>query len=545
MNRKERTKYIIVIVSMLVFSFIPGGSRPVLSKEKPGSLSDILDYIGDGWNKLNSENLYTEQLVFDVKIKHEDNKPWIVYIPHREPLAEAKEKIFKKLRMALILDIIALPGDPFEFDFSKKGHGLIYLPHSYVFPGGRFNEMYGWDSYFILLGLLRDGRLDLAKGMVDNFTFEIVNYGKVLNANRSYYLNRSQPPFYTRMALEVYYQTFDKAWLEGVFKASEKYYRYWTVKPHLTPETGLSRYFGSGEGPCPEVVGGEVDETGSNHYDVVREFYYNYTKSKRKDLPYDIRKYYKHNNKSKKAALKELFYTADRSMRESGFDPSDRFGPFSAGIIDYNPVCLNTLLYMMEKDLAEMSAIFGRETESKKWISAYLKRKELINKYMWDDEEGMYFDYNFRKKRRSSYRFATTFYPLWAGIPDKEKAEKLAVNLTVFERPGGISTSDNTTTKSQWDDPIGWAPIQIIVTHALEKYGYEKEAQRVAVKWCSTVLGEFRKYKTIFEKYDVNKCSYDVDLGAGYRSNEIGFGWTNASFLILHDMISNPEELLK
>jgi alpha,alpha-trehalase len=230
-------------------------------------------------------------------------------------------------------------------------------------------------------------------------------------------------------------------------------------------------------------------------------------------------------------------------MRESGFDPSDRFGPFSAGIIDHNPVCLNTLLYQMEKDLAEICVILNYDIEAKGWISTYMKRREVINHYMWDDEEGLYFDFNFVKKQRSDYKFATAFYPMWAEIPDEEQVKKLVANLSVFERSGGMSTSDNTTTKSQWDDPIGWAPIQIIVTQALLKYGYKKEAERIARKWCSTVLKEFNKHGTIFEKYDVRKRSYDVDLGAGYRSNEIGFGWTNASFLLLLDMISDPEKL--
>ncbi len=541
MNNKSCLKYTCAVISSLVFSLVIFGYRPLYSEEKKDALSEILEYISDGWDKLNSGNLSVDKLALDAKLTGE--RPLKIYIPHREPAQDARQKIFKNLRNEVIIHTTVLPEDFLRYDFEKVGHGLLYLPYSYVFPGGRFNEMYGWDSYFIMLGLLKDGRPGLAKNMVDNFTYEIVHYGKVLNANRSYYMKRSQPPFYTRMALEVYYKTQDKEWLDETLAAAEMYYLYWMKKPHYTPETGLSRYYGMGEGPCPEVVGGEVAEDGSNHYDTVKEFYHNYVKSRSTGIPYNVRDYYKHNRRLKKASLKKLFYIADRSMRESGFDPSDRFGPYSAGIINYNPVCLNTLLYVMEKDFAEMNLVLGNEQESRKWITVYLKRKELINKYMWDDEQGMYFDYNFVKKQRSDYRFATTFYPLWAELANEEQAKKLAANLSVFERAGGVSTSDNTTTKSQWDDPIGWAPMQIIITRALEKYGYENDAERIAIKWCSTVIGEFKKYNVIFEKYDVRKCSYDIDLGAGYRSNEIGFGWTNASLLVLLDMISAPGEL--
>src|SRR5262249_22264677 len=137
-----------------------------------------------------------------------------------------------------------LPASPAEI----QEHGLLYLPEPYVVPGGRFNEMYGWDSFFIQVGLLRDGHVALAKSMANNFLYEVREYGKVLNANRTYYLTRSQPPFLTQMVLNVYRATHDLAWLEQALPAIEAYYAYWSGVPHLTPETGLSRYFDFGEG---------------------------------------------------------------------------------------------------------------------------------------------------------------------------------------------------------------------------------------------------------------------------------------------------------
>src|SRR5207248_785447 len=140
-------------------------------------------------------------------------------------------------------------------------------------PGGRFNEMYGWDSFFIQLGLMRDGELDLARGMVANFVYEIARYGTVLNANRTYYLTRSQPPFLSQMVLMLYDADHDRAALARARPALMAYYRYWTQPPHALRALGLDRYDDSGEGPAPEVVSGERDEEGRTHYDRVREYY--------------------------------------------------------------------------------------------------------------------------------------------------------------------------------------------------------------------------------------------------------------------------------
>ena len=106
--------------------------------------------------------------------------------------------------------------------------------------------MYGWDSYFIIRGLLRDGRLELARGMVDNFFFEIEHYGAVLNANRTYYLTRSQPPFLSSMVMAVHDAQKaagkdDRAWLETAYEYVKRDHDMWTRAPHLAGNTGLSR----------------------------------------------------------------------------------------------------------------------------------------------------------------------------------------------------------------------------------------------------------------------------------------------------------------
>ena len=192
---------------------------------------------------------------------------------------------------------------------SIREHGLLYLPHPYVVPGGRFNEMYGWDSYFIQVGLLRDGELQRARDMVDNFVYEIQHYGTILNANRTYFLSRSQPPFLTRMILGVYEQTRDDAWLRSTLPAIDRYYRFWTSGQHAVPDVGLSRYFDSGAGPAPEVLADEKDEQGRTHYDRAREFYRTHLVT-----DYDEALYYD----ARRDRLTDLFYKGDRSMRESG-----------------------------------------------------------------------------------------------------------------------------------------------------------------------------------------------------------------------------------
>lgn len=404
--------------------------------------------------------------------------------------------------------------------------GLLYLPRPYVVPGGRFNEMYGWDSYFIQVGLLRDGEAAMAKNMVDNFLYEVERYGKVLNANRTYYLTRSQPPFLTRMVLGVYRETADRHWLRSAVPAIEKYYRYWTEAPHLTRETELSRYYDLGEGPAPEVLSDERDNAGNTHYDRVAEFYRTHQIS-----DYDASRFYDRET----GRLTALFYKGDRSMRESGFDPSNRFGPFSADIIRYNPVCLNSLLYLMEADMADIQRMLGRGREASRWRRLSDARARRMRDQMWDEQDGLYYDYNFVEKRRRPYPFVTTFYPLWVGAATREQAARVAANLSRFERAGGLRTS-TTVSGSQWDAPFGWAPMQMIAEAGLRRYGYKKEADRVAINFLSMVLKEYIEHNAIVEKYDVEQRESQVAQGLkfGYTSNEIGFGWTNAAFVELY-----------
>ncbi|MGH2415061.1 MAG: trehalase family glycosidase, partial [Microcystaceae cyanobacterium] len=386
------------------------------------------------------------------------------------------------------------------------------------------------DSYFILLGLLRDEEFALAKSQIEQLLYEIEHYGTILNANRTYLLMRSQPPFLTPMILKLFEHTQDEEWLHSILPTIESYYYYWTVPPHLNQVTGLSRYFALGHGPAPEVIISERDEAGRTHYDRVREYYRTHEIE-----DYDVSLYYD----SAGDRLTDLFYQGDRSMRESGLDPTNRFGPFSVDIIHYAPVCLNVLLYQMEQDLAHIHELLGHLDSVEQWRDRAANRHHLIDQFLWDEEAGLYFDYNFATGNRRRYEYLTTFYPLWTGIASPTQAQRVVDNLHLFEAPGGLRTSTRVT-GNQWDAPFGWAPLQLIAIEGLHRYGYHQQAQRLTDKFIKLLVQDFERKGTLLEKYDVENCSSDVsdEIFFGYSSNEIGFGWTNGVFLELLAMFN-------
>ncbi len=508
-------------------------SLSLFAAASPSGTNDrepILDYIRRTWSTLTRTNRTLATSAVDPKFHPEAGGRWPVYISAAENRATVEEQLHRDItpKDLRLIDLRTLPAS------GTPGPGLLYLPRPYVVPGGRFNEMYGWDSYFIMRGLLRDGLVDEARGIVDNFIYEIGNYGKVLNANRAYYLTRSQPPFLTEMIRDVYRRTHDRQWLQNALPAMEAYYRYWTTEPHLTPATGLSRYFDLGDGPAPEVIASERDPRGRTHYDRVREYFRKHAVG-----DYDLSRYYD----ARRNELTPLFYKGDRAMRESGFDPSGRFGAFSIDIIDYNPVCLNSLLYLMESQTADLLAeIPSRANEAQEWRNRAQARAARVNGLMWNEGDGLYEDYDFVHRKTRHYPFLTTFYPLWAGIATAEQAARVARNLPQFERAGGLQTSIYDS-GDQWDAPFGWAPLELIAVEGLRRYGYQVEADRISKNFLSMVAEQYRVHGTILEKYDVVRRSAELnrEIKFGYRTNEAGFGWTNAVFTNLLDALSTEQ----
>jgi alpha,alpha-trehalase len=520
-------RFVVTLACVLV---VLATLRRAPAAECPG-LARIRAYIQRSWTALERSSLNAVQSAADSKVPAPGSTPGkvLLYTPRDLDPASVRREVERSLTPAEFAktEIRRLPEDTRTI----ADQGLLYLPYPYVVPGGRFNEMYGWDSYFIVLGLVRDGEVRLAKNMADDLIFEIQHYGKVLNANRTYYLERSQPPFLTETILEVFRHTGDVEWLRASLPAIEKYYRYWTTEPHLTPVTGLSRYYSTADTPAPEVACCERDRQGRDEYDRVREYYRTHAVRE-----YDLAHYYD----AKHDRLTPLFYQGDRAMRESGFDPSARFGPFSVDIVNYNPVDLNCLLYRMEMDMAAILTILDQPREASEWFGRAGRRADAINHLMWNAQAGLYFDYNFARRQQSGYRFITTFYPLWAGLATPEQAAGVEGHLPVFERAGGLQTSDRVT-GDQWDAPFGWAPMQVIATEGLRRYGYAAPADRIALKFLSMVSRAYKKHGTILEKYDVatGKADPSAGLKFGYQSDEIGFGWTNAAFLLLYEQLGD------
>lgn len=492
-------------------------------------LQAVKDYIKQTWTTLTRSRSHILEAAKDSKIDLPPGQRPVVYISPKEDFEAIEREIKEAVGSAEFeqIELRVLHAEVEHIDV----HGLLYLPHDYVVPGGRFNEMYGWDSYFIFLGLLRDGELHLAQNMVEQFVYEIEHYGTILNANRTYMLTRSQPPFFTPMAVKFYEYIQDREWLGRMLHAAENHYYYWIVPPHLNQITGLSRYYDLGEGPAPEVISSERDEGGRTHYDRICEYYRTHAID-----DYDVSLYYDDRHDS----LTDLFFKGDRSMRESGLDPTNRFGPFSIDIIHYAPVCLNVLLYQMERDLEQMNEILGHSDSVTFWRNRAIARHELIDKFLWDEERGMYYDYNFATERRRHYDYLTTFFPLWTGMASKAQAARVMENLPKFETKGGLRVSCQVT-GNQWDAPFGWAPLHLISVLGMLRYGYREDARRIAAKFITLLVQEFERSGTLWEKYDVESCSGNVseEILFGYNTNEIGFGWTNAVFLELLDILES------
>ncbi|CAH2351946.1 cytosolic neutral trehalase [[Candida] railenensis] len=462
---------------------------------------------------------------------------------------------------------------------------LISQP--YVVPGGRFNELYGWDSYMETVGLLVSATsqanaeyLRLSRGMAENHIFEIDHYGKILNANRSYYLGRSQPPFLTDMSLRIYNKTIElyegdadveedaKNFLARATRSAIKEYEtIWCHEPRLDKESGLSCYHPEGKGIPPE--------TEATHFDSILEPYaqkYKVTK------PEFIEMY---NNELVSEPDLDIYFLHDRAVRESGHDTSYRLEGKAAYLAT---VDLNSLLYKYETDIAsalekhflnddKYKELFANESVAK-WTKRAEDRKHNITKYMWNEEEGIFYDYDVKKRKMTNYESATTFWPMWSKVASKEQAAKL-VNQSVskFEEYGGLVSG---TLKSrgpigldrpsrQWDFPYGWAPQQILAWIGFQNYGYEGVTRRLSYRWLYLMTQAFVDFNgVVVEKYDVTQriAPHKVTAEYGNQGSDFkgvateGFGWVNASYIFgltfanLHakrclGTLTDPEVFLK
>jgi alpha,alpha-trehalase len=536
-----KRRYLSITILLLLISIAADSQAPASSQK---GYDDVLTYIDHTWNVL-TRSLDKCETVIDKRVPEHS----IMYLPSGFPEPEALKALAARCKLLVqeLPERITAPG---TFDVKQlKSGGVLYLPNPYVVPGGFFNEMYGWDSYFIIRGLLRDNRVALAQGMVENFFFEIEHYGSFLNANRTYFLTRSQPPFLSSMVMDVARELPEsqrKAWFQEAEPYIERDYRMWTTGEHLAGDTGLSRYFDYGQGPVPEIADMHdpyyrevftyiqasperheyLQESGSSHQSDVTGPVFTF-RACEQDAAGCL--------DSPSMRFTSDYYQGDRAMRESGYDISFRFGAFGGSTHHFAPVCLNSLLYKTETDMQEISTTLANG-HAAEWQARAQHRKTLMTQYFWDQKAGMFYDYDFTRKKRSTYDYVTVFFPLWVGAASPEQARAVIANLKIFERPGGVRMSPYET-GVQWDAPYGWAPNQLPTVEGLRRYGAKSDADRVAKEWVDTVAADLRKEGTIREKYNVEIGSSEANVIAGYKQNQVGFGWTNGVTLeFLHQL---------
>jgi len=548
-------------------------------------------YIKDNyWNVLTRriDAAHLDQVVGDSKVAGRHD---CIYVPAADEVAV---KYFTSIGNSNLaknrspeLKVVLLPApDKFTGEFIRNldgAHGLLSLALEtnaegkivgapYVVPGGRFNELYGWDSYFIVLGLLQDHRHELARSIADNLLYQVQYYGIIPNANRTYYLTRSQPPLLTSVIRAVYDSgTVNKDWLAAALKtALGEYQNVWLGKDRLVKigQNELSRFFDAGNGPCPEVEPGHYDEkiqpwlaqvkpenpaTPLTPFRFLNEYLY---AGKHADLKAD-------------GLTLEAFFKHDRAVRESGHDTTHRFDDRTA---DFVSVDLNSLLFKYETDFAELlEGEFGGKLlalgkdfgDATAWRQRAAIRKKAMLALMWDDQRGCFFDCDFVNHRRSTYISATCLYPLWAkmfdvGDPaDMERARRTAAfACEKLEQPAGLSATAKESVESarrhdarQWDYPYGWAPHQMLAWRALKNYGLDADAGRLAYHWLYTIVKNAHDHiGTIPEKLNVVTGSHEVfveygNVGTKFTSIATeGFGWMNASYEVGMNYIS-PAQL--
>ena len=406
-------------------------------------------------------------------------------------------------------------------DKAGKWDSLLPLPKPYVVPGGRFREVYYWDSYFTMLGLAESGHWDKISDMVDNFAYEIDTWGHIPNGNRSYYLSRSQPPFFSLMVELL--ATHDGEALKKYRPQMEKEYAYWmdgvdALQPgqgnkrvvKLDDGAVLNRYWDDRDTPRPESWLDDVTTAKNNPNRPATEIY--------RDL---------------------------RSAAASGWDFSSRWmdDPQKLGTIRTTsivPVDLNALMFKMEKLLAQASQDAGDAASASKYEALATARQKAIESHLWNDKEGWYADYDLKTKKVRNQLTAAALFPLYVKAASQERADKVAAATSSrLLKPGGISTT-TVNSGQQWDAPNGWAPLQWVATEGLQNYGQDKVAMDVTWRFLKNVQHTYDREQKLVEKYDVS--STGTGGGGGEYPLQDGFGWSNGVTLKMLDLVCPKEK---
>ncbi len=390
---------------------------------------------------------------------------------------------------------------------------LLPLPYPYIVPGGRFREVYYWDSYFAMLGLEADGRNDVATGMLKNFAYEIDRYGHIPNGNRSYYLSRSQPPFFALM-VDLIAQYNGIATYTAYLPELQAEYDYWMqgeseVLPghaarnvvRLLDGTVLNRYWDGRAAPRDESYAEDVKTA------------------------------------SQSSRPAGVVWRNLRAAAESGWDFSSRWladGKTLGTIrtLALLPPDLNSLLAHLEETLAEAYLLKGDVKHAAAYARRARDRIAAIQRLLWYAEQGVFTDYLWREGTTTRSITAATLYPLFLGVASPEQAWAVAGTVRgALLQPGGLATT-LVESGQQWDAPNGWAPLQWIAVVGLRNYRYPALAQDVATRWVKKTIAGYRQQAKLVEKYNVTTTGGDAG-GGGEYATQIGFGWTNGVLLAL------------
>lgn len=476
----------------------------------------------------------------------EDSKTFVDCVPKR-PLDEINTK-FWALNITESYDLKAFVLDNFEVPENKKNgfvsdtsktmiqhvtdlwpvltrqpdqvnnqSSLIPLPHSYIVPGGRFREIYYWDSYFTMEGLMISGQEEIAVNMVNNFSFLIDSIGFIPNGNRSYYSGRSQPPFFSLMVKLVAQD--DRTLFTSYHKSLIKEYNFW-----MNGQEGLSEQTPSFDRVVRMPNGGTLNRYWDS-FDTPRPESY---------LPdYEL---VTHNKLDPKITYRHL-----RAGAESGWDYSSRWFKDGKNLstihtTDIIPVDLNALMYHLELMIAQGYNWNGDLDNAQVYLEKAEARKELVDQYLWDDSDQFYVDYDFVLGEPTGVLSLAGAYPLYFQMAPKDKAKSVALRLeNGFLKSGGF-VSTLTQTGQQWDSPNGWAPLQWITVNGLYNYGYADLGNEGAQRWLTRNEEVYKATGKMMEKYNV----LDTELlaGGGEYALQDGFGWTNGVALALSKIFS-------
>jgi alpha,alpha-trehalase len=413
---------------------------------------------------------------------------------------------------------------------NPAGSSLLPLPNTYIVPGGRFREIYYWDSYFTMLGLKESGETEMIENMVKNFSYLIQTYGHIPNGNRSYYLTRSQPPFFSMM-VDLLAKIKGPAVYKAYLPAMEKEYAYWmegadkiktgTSYKHLVklPDgTLLNRYYDAGTTPRSESY--------KEDYQVVENVTNELAMRIKVSSPEAL-----------KLILDEKRESINRNLRsgaESGWDFSSRWFADEKTIAtiqttDIIPVDLNCLLYMMEINISKAKKAIDFKNSAAVYLQKANKRKAAILKYCWDSKSGFFYDYNVVTKKQNMEITAAGLFPLFVKIATNAQAN--AVESTTKKyllKDGGIVTTTQHTGQ-QWDAPNGWAPLQWVTVKGLRNYNKNETAKTIAQRWLALNEKVYAATGKMMEKYNVEDLTKEA--GGGEYKSQDGFGWTNGVYL--------------